>query len=116
MAGKAEFKKPRESNVIDVSGGKVSGRREWPTVSNAAERSDRIKSAYLIYSKKNTKDFGNVSEERWVEKPECSESLGYEKGEKVTVPYSFRTLTIKGRLESCFSKWEKIQLIYMPKS
>lgn len=85
-------------------------------MSNAAERSDRIKRAYLIYSKKNAKDFGNVSEERWVEKPEYSESPGCEKGETETVSYSFRTLTRKGRLESCFSKWEKNQLIYMPKS
>lgn len=52
MAGKVEFKKPRKSNVTDVSRREVSGRREWPTMSNAAEGLNRIKRAYLMYSKK----------------------------------------------------------------
>lgn len=55
MAGKVEFKKPGKSNVTDVSRRKVSGRREWPTMSNAAEGLNRIKRAYLMYSKKKKK-------------------------------------------------------------
>lgn len=39
MGRKTELKKPGKSNVTEVSGGKVSGQREWPTVSNAAEKS-----------------------------------------------------------------------------
>lgn len=44
-----------------MSAEEVSGQSGWPTVSNAAERSNRIHSTYLTYNKKDTNDFGNSS-------------------------------------------------------
>lgn len=52
-----------------------------------------------------------VSEERQGQRPECSEVSGmWESRETVAVNYSFRSLTLKGRLENWWcSKWgEKI--------
>ena len=50
-----------------------------------------------------------VSEERQGQRPECSKVSGmWESRETVTVNYSFRSLTLKGRLENCCcSKWGK---------
>lgn len=57
---KSRLEKAKKSNnVTDVSGGKVAGRREWSIMSNATKRSNRMKSAYLIY--KNTNDFSDGS-------------------------------------------------------
>lgn len=56
---KSRLEKAKKSNVTDVSGGKVAGRREWPIMSNATKRSNRMKSAYLI--DKNTNDFSDGS-------------------------------------------------------
>lgn len=53
MAGKVEFKKPRKSNVTDVSGGKVSGWREWPTMSNATARTKNFPRSLPLVQPKN---------------------------------------------------------------
>lgn len=82
-------------------------------MSNATEGLNRIKRAYLMYSKKNTNDFSNEFLKRGRDRSQNAEkSLECGKVESVTT--LFRSLTTKRRLQSCFSKWEKIQLIYMP--
>lgn len=111
MAGKVEFKKPGKSNVTDVSRRKVSGRREWPTMSNAAEGLNRIKRAYLMYSKKkkkNTNDFSNEFLKRGRGRSQNAEkSLECGKVETVTVNYSFQELDYKEKVTELFFKMGK---------
>lgn len=111
MAGKVEFKKPRKSNVTDVSRRKVSGRREWPTMSNAAEGLNRIKCAYLMYSKKKkkkTSDFSNEFLKRDRDRSQNAEkSLECGKVEAVTVNYSFQELDYKEKVTELFFKMGK---------
>lgn len=109
MAGKVEFKKPRKSNVTDVSRREVSGRREWPTMSNAAEGLNRIKRAYLMYSKKKTtNDFSNEFLKRGRDRSQNAEkSLECGKVETVTVNYSFQELDYKEKVTELFFKMGK---------
>lgn len=59
LSRKGSGYKSRLGKAKNVSGGKVAGQREWPIISMLQKRSNRKKSAYLIY--KNTNDFGDGS-------------------------------------------------------